>query len=135
MISEVGAGIEVMVPTDHIWHHDLQSYVAALGYSERAVSIPGSEYGFLSGHLGVYPVQVDPAGKLWGAPDWQVWENWRNLPGNVVFPLIHSLPGQPVAVVNHPRLLPDLGYFTNIGWPHYPGEPLDTAGQFEGWRS
>lgn len=132
VISEVGAGIEVMVPTDHIWHHDLQSYVAALGYSERAVSIPGSEYGFLSGHLGVYPVQVDPAGKLWGAPDWQVWENWRNLPGNVVFPLIHSLPGQPVAVVNHPRLLPDLGYFTNIGWPHYPGEPLDTAGQFEG---
>lgn len=132
VISEVAAGIEVLVPTDHIWHHDLQPYVAALGYSERAVSVPGSEYGFLSGHLGVYPVQVDPSGKLWGAPDWQVWENWRNLPGDVVFPLIHSLPGQPVAVVNHPRLLPDLGYFTNIGWPHYPGEPLSTAGLFDG---
>ena len=132
VISEVAAGVEVIVPTEHIWHNDLQNYIDALGYSSRAVSIPGSEYGFQYGHLGVYPIEVDRKSALWGAPDWQVWENWRNLTAEIVFPLIHSLPGQPVAIVNHPRLPPDLGWFINIGWPHYPGEPLSSAALFDG---
>ncbi len=132
VISEVAAGVEVIVPTEHIWHNDLQQYVDVLGYSSRAISIPGSEYGFQYGHLGVYPVEVDRKGALWGAPEWQVWENWRNLTGEIVFPLIHSMPGQPVAIINHPRLPPDLGYFINIGWPRYPGEPLSTAPLFDG---
>lgn len=132
VISEVAAGIQVVVPTDHIFHNDLQDYIYSLGYSDRAVSIPGSEYGFAYGHLGVYPVHFDPRGALWGAPAWQVWENWRNLPGEVVFPMIHGLPGQPVIVINHPRLPPDLGYFRNVNWPRYPGEPLSTEGLFDG---
>jgi hypothetical protein len=132
VISEVAAGVELLVPTDHIWHHQLQPYVEALGYEDRAVSIAGSEYGFLSGHLGVFPVEVDLQGPLWGAPAWEAYENWQNLTDSLVFPMIHGLPGQPVVVVNHPRLLPDLGYFTNIGWPRRSDEPLRTAGLFEG---
>ena len=132
VISEVAAGVEVIVPTEHIWHNELQQYIDALGYASRAVSIPGSEYGFQYGHLGVYPVQVDRKDALWGAPKWQEWENWRNLTPELVFPMIHGLPGQPVAIVNHPRLPPDLGYFINIGWPRYPGEPLSTAALFDG---
>lgn len=132
VISEVAAGIEVIVPTEHIWHNELQQYIDVLGYSSRAVSIPGSEYGFQYGHLGVYPIEVDRKGALWGAPKWQEWENWRNLTAELVFPMIHALPGQPVAIVNHPRLPPDLGYFINIGWPRYPGEPLASAALFDG---
>lgn len=132
VISEVAAGVELIVPTDHVWHHQLQPYVEAFGYAERAVSIPGSEYGFRSGHLGVYPVEFDPQGALWGAPSWELYENWGNLTDELVFPMIHALPEQPLVVINHPRLLPDLGYFTNIGWPRAPDEPLKTAGMFDG---
>jgi hypothetical protein len=132
VISEVAAGVELLVPTDHVWHNQLQPYVEALGYAERAVSIPGSEYGFRYGHLGVYPVEFDPQGELWGAPSWELYENWGNLTDELVFPMIHGLPGQPLVVINHPRLLPDLGYFIHLGWPHTPDEPLKTAGMFEG---
>lgn len=132
VVAEVAAGVEVLVPTDHIYHHDLQPYIKALGYDARAVSVPGSEYGFKHGHLGVYPVEFDPTGALWGAPAWEVWENWQNLTAELVFPMIHALPGQPMVVINHPRLLPDLGYFTNIGWPHTPDEPLASASLFDG---
>jgi len=132
VVSEVAAGVKLLVPTDHVWHNDLQSYVEALGYTDRAVAIAGSEYGFKFGHLGVYPVEFDPKGALWGAPPWAAYENWGNLTPDVAFPMIHGLPRQPVVVVNHPRLLPDLGYFTNIGWPHTPDEPLSSAGLFDG---
>lgn len=132
VISEVASGIELIVPTDHTFHNDLQKYVDSIGYEDRAISIPGSEYGFLSGHLGVYPVEFDPKSRLWGAPEWEDYSNWRNLPDKVVFPMIHGLPGQPVVVVNHPRLLPDLGYFTNIGWSGADGRNLDTADMFDG---
>lgn len=132
VITEVAAGVEVLVPTDHIWHNDLQPFVDALGYSTRAVSIPGAEYGFNPGHLGVYPVQFDPKGQLWGAPAWEDYSNWNKLTPDVVFDMIHGLPEQPLVVVNHPRLLPDLGYFTNVGWPHSPGEPLPSAAVFDG---
>lgn len=132
VITEVAAGVEVLVPTDHIWHNDLQPFVQALGYSARAVSIPGAEYGFNGGHLGVYPVHFDPKGPLWGAPAWQDWSNWNKLTPDVVFGMIHAMPEQPLVVVNHPRLLPDLGYFINVGWPHRPGEPLATAAEFDG---
>ena len=132
VISEVAAGIEVLVPTDHVFHQQLQPYIDALSYSDRAVSIAGSEYGFKSGHLGVYPVEFDASGALWGAPQWELYENWQNLTDMLVFPMIHALPQQPLVVVNHPRLLPDLGYFTNIGWPTSPDQPLATADMFDG---
>lgn len=130
VISEVTAGISVLVPTEHSLHYDFEPVIRQLGYDQRAVSVPGSEYGFQAGHIGVYPVSYDPRGELLGAPLWQRWP-WGDISPEVYFPLIHAFPESPVIVVNHPRLLPDLGYFTNIGWPKYVGQSLSTAGLFD----
>lgn len=128
VVSEVSSGVELLVPTEHVYHYDLQPTLVALGYAGRALSIPGSEYGFNPGHIGVYPVVYDPQGKLFGAPLWEEWP-WSHIDPEVYFPLIHALPGRPLVVINHPRLGPDLGYFDNIGWR--PGAPLKSAGLFD----
>lgn len=132
VVSEVASGVQLLVPTEHSIHNDLQPQIEELGYVGRAVSIAGSEYGFNPGHAGVFPVQVDPRGKLMGAPSWQEYPTWLSYGPEMAFPLMHALPGQPVVIVNHPRLLPDLGYFHNIGWPRTPGAPLSTADLFDG---
>lgn len=132
VVTEVCSGVELIVPTEHGIHHDLQRDIEALGYRQRAVSIPGSEYTFAGGHLGVYPVRVDPMGNQGGAPDWQVWPRPLDFPAPQAFPMVHALPTDPLLVVNHPRLPPDLGYFLNIGWPRVPGEKLATAPLIDG---
>lgn len=130
IVSEVASGVEVLVPTEHSLHTDLAPQIDAMGYGARAVSIPGSEYGFNGGHLGVYPVIVEPdRPPLFGGPKWQEWP-WTNVLAETHFPLIHDLPGSPLIIINHPRLPPDLGYFFNIGWQ--PNQPLATANLFDG---
>ncbi|MCS6912910.1 MAG: CehA/McbA family metallohydrolase [Myxococcales bacterium] len=129
VISEVTSGIELIVPTEHVWHNDFSAELYALGYGSRAVTIPGSEYGFRDGHIGVYPVRFDPQGPLFGAPEWERWP-WHGIDPETYFPLIHALPGEPVIVMAHPRLPPDLGYLRNIRWQ--PGMPLPTASLFDG---
>lgn len=132
VVTEVCSGVEIIVPTEHGIHHDLQRDIEMLGYRQRVISIAGSEYTFAGGHLGVYPVQFDPMGKQGGAPDWQVWPRPLDYPAPQAFPMVHSLPTDPLLVVNHPRLPPDLGYFLNIGWPRIPGEKLATASLIDG---
>ena len=129
VVSEVCSGISVLVPTEHVFHYDLAPEIRDLGLSKYAVSIPGSEYGFDLGHIGVFPVQYDPSGPLLGAPEWERWP-WGGVDAVTYFPLIHQLPGQPLVVINHPRLPPDLGYFHNLRWQ--PGQPLPAEGLFDG---
>ena len=129
VISEVCSGVSVMVPTEHVLHNDMQPEVIALGLNKLAVSIPGSEYGFDLGHIGVFPVKYDPTGALLGAPAWENWP-WGSVDAPTYFPLIHQLPGNPIVVVNHPRLGSDLGYFNNLNWQ--PGQPLNSEGMFDG---
>jgi hypothetical protein len=112
-----------------VFHNDYTPELKALGLTHYAVSIPGSEYGFALGHIGVFPVQYDPRAPQLGAPDWEVWP-WTHVDAPTYFPIIHSLPGQPLVVVNHPRLPPDLGYFYNLKWE--PGMPLPAEGMFDG---
>lgn len=130
VISEVTSGVQVIVPTEHGFHNDLSELIKSLDYSLRAVSIPGSEYNFQGGHAGIYPVVFDPNGQFWGAPPWQEWPKPNMADPETYFPLIHMQQGNPLVVVNHPRLPPDLGYFLNIRWK--PGMPLSTAGLFDG---
>ncbi len=130
VISEVTSGVQVIVPTEHGFHYDLSDLIKALDYQTRAVSIPGSEYNFAGGHAGIYPVVFDPSGPFWGAPPWQEWPKPNMADPETYFPLIHMQDGNPLVVINHPRLPPDLGYFLNIRWK--PGMPLTTAGLFEG---
>lgn len=130
VISEVTSGIQVIVPTEHGSHNDLSEYVKLLNYSSRAVSIPGSEYNFQGGHAGIYPVVYDPTGFQGGAPPWQEWPKPNMADPETYFPLIHVQNGNPLIVINHPRLPPDLGYFLNISWK--PGMVLKTAHLFEG---
>lgn len=129
VVSEVCSGISVLVPTEHVFHYDLEPEIKELGLTKYAVSIPGSEYGFDLGHIGVFPVTYDPRGSLLGAPEWQRWP-WGGIDAPTYFPLIHQLPGQPLVVINHPRLGPDLGYFHNLRW--LPGQPLAAEGLFDG---
>src|SRR5262249_34663994 len=70
-----------------------------------------------------------PRGKLFGAPDWEIWP-WHHISPEHYFPEIHALPGQPLIVINHPRMPPDLGYFHNLRWT--PGEPLPGIDLFDG---
>lgn len=129
VISEVASGIRLLVPTEHTYHNDLQPQIDELGYTQRAVSIPGSEYGFDLGHIGVYPVRFDPRGRFYGAPAWEEWP-WRSISAEVYFPQIHALAGDPLIIINHPRLPPDLGFFHNLRWR--PGQPLPALDLFDG---
>lgn len=132
VVTEVSSGVELIVPTEHGLHYDLQKEVGQLGYGARVATIPGSEYTFAGGHLGVYPVRYEPMEKLLGAPAWQDWPKPLDYRDSMAFPMVHSLPTDPLLVVNHPRLPPDLGYFLNIGWPHFPGEKLKTSPLIDG---
>jgi hypothetical protein len=129
VISEVCSGVAVLVPTEHVLHNDFSPEIEDLGLTKYAVSIPGSEYGFDLGHIGVFPVQFDPRAPLYGAPDWERWP-WGGVDAVTFFPIIHQMPGQPLVIVNHPRLPPDLGYFYNLRWQ--PGQPLPSEGMFDG---
>lgn len=129
VVTEVVSGVHVIVPTEHHFHNDLGSMIELLGLGSRAVSIPGSEYDFQGGHAGVYPVVFKPNEPLWGAPAWQQWPKFQTADPPTYFPLIHQQEGQPVIVINHPRL-GGLGYFVNLGWR--PELPHPTAALFDG---
>jgi hypothetical protein len=132
VVTEVSSGVEVIVPTEHGLHYAFDKEIDALGYKQRVATMPGSEYTFAGGHLGVYPVRYEPLEKLLGAPAWQEWPKPLGYRDTMAFPMVHALPTDPLLVVNHPRLPPDLGYFLNTGWPHFPGEKLETAKQIDG---
>lgn len=136
VVSEVSVGVQLIVTTDHNLFTDIQPDLEAFGYTNVARSFIGDEFNFVPGHGGAYPMTYDPCGKDPGGLldggaaalklDWGHTMSWHS---RDIFDYLHSLPTHPAVTVNHPRLLPDLGYFTNLGW-RPPAAPPD-AGRFD----
>ena len=90
------------------------------------------------GHGGAYPMPYDA--KMpddGGAMEYLLdWDSMKVRHGADAFNFMHSFSPRPAVTVNHPRLLPDLGYFINLtqfgpdGWA--PPTPLPDAGTFDG---
>ena len=137
VVSEVAVGVEVIVATDHNVFSDLQPDVDLFGYHALARAFVGDEFNFWEGHGGAYPMPYDAKDPVdaWGHPTggavaWSVeYSLARLIHAGPMFDLLHGLPTAPAVTINHPRLLPDLGYFTNVGWA--PPDPLPTAGSFD----
>ncbi len=131
VVTEVAVGVELIVTTDHNVLSDLQPDLEQLGYEELARAIVGDEFNFYEGHGGAYPMPYDPKDP-WngGAMPWKLdWDSVRLVHSAQIFEFLHGFPTSPVVTVNHPRLLPDLGYFTNMKWS--PPAPMPDAGRFD----
>lgn len=130
VISEVGVGVELIVATDHNVITDLQPDIEALGYQDVARAIIGDEFNFAEGHGGAYPMPYFADQPFGGTESQKLdWDSVKNIHAPQIFDFIHGFPTRPVVTVNHPRLLPDLGYFGNIDWA--PPLALPTAARFD----
>ena len=131
VVSEVTVGVELIVSTDHNGLTDLGPDVEQLGYGDIARAIVGDEFNFFEGHGGAYPMPYDGSSPDQGISALKLdWDVARNVHSGDMFDFLHRLPIHPAVTVNHPRLLPDLGYFTNLMWA--PPMPLPDAGRFDG---
>jgi hypothetical protein len=137
VVTEVAVGVEVIVATDHNVLSNLQPDVELFGYGSLARAIVGDEFNFYEGHGGAYPMPYDPAdpadqygNHLGGADEWKLdWPTVAHRPAMDMFDFLHAFSTAPAVTINHPRMLPDLGYFTNTGWA--PPAPLPTVGHFD----
>ena len=130
VISEVAVGVQLIVTTDHNIVTDLQPLIEVLGYRDVARAIVGDEFNFFEGHGGAYPMMYDARNPDAGITKFQLdWDTVRLIHGPDMFDYLHKLPSSPAVTINHPRLLPDLGYFINLRWS--PPEPLLGAGKFD----
>lgn len=131
VVSEVSVGVELLVSTDHNVFTDLQPDVEMFGYGSIARAFVGDEFNFYEGHGGAYPMPYDARAEFGGAPNLLLdWDHARLVRATEMFDYLHAMPQRPAVTVNHPRLLPDLGYFINVRWD--PPMPLSSAGHFDG---
>jgi hypothetical protein len=101
--TEVVAGIEVMVSSDHDYVTDFASPLAAL-YPEGApaASITGDEISANFGHFGAMPMAVDPGDRAGNGalPRHEV----MGMSPQRLFDRLHAMPSAPLVQLNHPRL-------------------------------
>jgi len=102
--TEVVAGVEVMVSSDHDYVTDLSVPIAHLwpGAPAPIVSIIGDEASANFGHFNVVPVPADGAhpGPV-GAPSA---DEVQRMSPQQLFDRLHALPTTPFVQLNHPRL-------------------------------
>ncbi|MCC6998371.1 MAG: PHP domain-containing protein [Deltaproteobacteria bacterium] len=110
-ISMVIEGIEVVVASDHNKNFDLAEAVADLGLGPWLFALPGNEMSLNLGHWNVFPVPYDSSLPRGGGPDVNL--DWDLTTALSTF---RAPSGDEVLQLNHPRLLPPLGYFHAVGW-------------------
>jgi hypothetical protein len=101
--TEVAAGIEVLVSSDHDYVTDFSGPLAAL-YPEGApaASITGDEVTANFGHFGAMPMAVDPGDSVGNGALARA--EVEGLSPQRLFDRLHGLPTAPLVQLNHPRL-------------------------------
>jgi hypothetical protein len=119
----VADGLELPVRSDHEWVADFKSEISQLGVEPFAAGIGSIELTSFEvwGHMGVFPLNPDPAGVNAGAPKWQAFPTadqpdvaMRTLSPPSVFDAVRARPESPVVIINHPR--GGANYFDYVGF-------------------
>jgi hypothetical protein len=109
----VADGLDIPVSSEHEWVTDFQPVIKALGVTPWAFGMASSELTtFAWGHFGVVPLTPHDDAVNHGAVEWI-----GNSPAEV-FKHVHSLPEQPILIVNHPRSSGFAGYFGAASFDH-----------------
>ncbi|MBW2316750.1 MAG: CehA/McbA family metallohydrolase [Deltaproteobacteria bacterium] len=137
ILSMLGVGIDFFTPSDHEFRADFTQDVIDLGVSSLISTAVGNEVTpFDYGHLGGFPVQVDPSQVNGGAVDWgraapagQDFPSFGNYglgPGEI-FAAIQSDPGEQTVHINHVASFFDGGLHFDTGFipPISTGDPSD----------
>lgn len=124
VLAQAAAGIDVIALSDHNRNGDLDREIEELGLTDKMASIASNELSSNALHIGVYPVQVDPAAPAGGAPpDTQT----HHATIAQLLSLANRLPGRPIVQVNHPRFrvasMFDTAAWNGVSWP--PPFPLN----------
>jgi hypothetical protein len=102
--TEVAAGIEVLVSSDHNYLTDLGVPIAALwpGQTPPVAAIVGNEASASFGHFNAMPLAIDAAnlqtGGAFSGGELQL------MSPKQLFDRLHTLPTAPMIQLNHPRL-------------------------------
>jgi hypothetical protein len=112
--TEVAAGIEVLVSSDHNYLTDLSVPIAALwpGQTPPVAAVIGNEASANFGHFNAMPLAID-AGNLATGGAFSAGE-LQLLSPRQLFERLHALPTAPMIQLNHPRL-PFAAYFNDAG--------------------
>jgi hypothetical protein len=133
----VADGLELPVRSDHEWVADFKSEIAQLGVEPFAAGIGSIELTSFEvwGHMGVFPLDPDPAGVNAGAPKWQSFPTadqpdvaMRTLSPPSVFDAVRARPESPVVIINHPR--GGANYFDYVGF-HPATGLVDSASEWD----
>ncbi|OIP36238.1 MAG: hypothetical protein AUK47_15485 [Deltaproteobacteria bacterium CG2_30_63_29] len=110
VLSFLGAGVDVLISTDHDFVTDYGPYVRALGAEGQLATMVGEELTtFTYGHFNAFPLQHAPNDRNGGAIDWAVDDGPAMHPRDI-FAAFTANPGEQVIQVNHPQS----GYFSAI---------------------
>ena len=115
--AQVAAGIQVIALSNHNQNGDASSAIHALGLDAVVAAIPSNEITSEMMHAGIYPAigTAPPESQIVKADP------------KALLALLHSLPGDPVIQINHPRFryqsLFDTTHWDGVTWP--PPFPTD----------
>jgi hypothetical protein len=119
----VADGVELPVRSDHEWIADFKSEITQLGVEKFAAGFGSVELTSFEiwGHMGVFPLEADPAQPNAGAPRWQTFPTadaldtpFETLSPPAVFDAARARPEAPVVIINHPHGSKD--YFGYVGY-------------------
>lgn len=112
----IADGLDLPISSEHEWVIDFQPVIKDLGLDDWAFGMASSELTtFTWGHFGVVPLTPRADATNNGAVEWI-----GNSPTQV-FQKVHSLPENPVLIVNHPRSDGFGGYFSSARWDRTTG--------------
>jgi hypothetical protein len=133
----VADGLELPVRSDHDWIGDFKQEITQLGVEGFAAGIGSIELTSFEtwGHMGVFPLDPDPAAVNAGAPQWQVFPTadqlgvaMRTLAPPAVFEAVRARRESPVIIINHPR--GGANYFDYVGF-HPATGMVDSASDWD----
>ena len=124
VITEMAAGIQVLVSADHNVNGNFQNDIDLLGAQASIAAVPGNELSIDLGHFNIFPIAVDSRLPRGGALDPA---KVGVMPASQLFAEIRNLPQRPLLQVNHPRYrwgaYFDSAHWDGRSWP--PPMPLD----------
>ncbi|MFW6198074.1 MAG: CehA/McbA family metallohydrolase, partial [Myxococcota bacterium] len=132
----VADGLEIPVRSEHEYVESFQPTIEALGLEDHAFSLASVEMTsfVMWGHMGVVPLEPDPAAVNGGAPLWQRYPSAdtpdtpvETLDPPEVFADVRARPEEPVVIINHPR--GSTNYFDYTGYNRVTG----TVDRPEAW--
>lgn len=118
VLAYAGAGVSIMVATDHDVNTDYKPVVKRLGMENRIAAITGTEISPNNrlGHFNAYPQRYDPSEPNNGAIAW-----YDKNAGQIFADARKNFDGDVIVQINHPRG-GSMGWFDWIGMHKETGE-------------